>query len=380
MHHREQVPSFRLREWPLGQASLPWLMLPKYSDINIGDLFEYLSQVIWTTPYAVNPVHFTLVNVFSPFTGYSHGYLPPAPSETWTPNSHLIFTFAISPETYYDYTASIPRQLIYSKHIWVKTWNSKISGRPMWLNIGINPILAERWKLKTLYANDLQYVYNMIGMMTKSLTRRHKYYQADGDAQTYDYSTTNLVEATTTSSIIDMSLHVEYKYWCFNKMMWKMAPNLFSTKMMTPELALWYVMNVNTKASMITQRVPGDRRLNALGLAGDDGVVQQISRSLLSFIQSVNAPGDQQLSALDLIAPALIGSLVYSGTPKVEASRDYVRELNESCASLIRAFSSSADKLGQLLVPPDSAALKLLVGDKSLTKKLFALIDLKDAQ
>lgn len=374
MRHLKQLFNFRQREFPLANNSMNWLMRPNQRALNMGDLFEHLADILHSVPFCLsNPVDFTLVNVVSPHAQWSIGCNEgPPPEVTWPANTMLLFTFALKQDNYYPVTDEVQRKSF--KSAYVNTWNMVPSAAPQFLNVAINPIVCAHLGLRTLTWSRIQYLYYVVGMMTKSFVRRHQYYGSEASLEFYSFSDYNL-EAVRQKywamKLPQLAATTPFKMWCFNRNILETAPHWLSTRHLSPELALYYVANVKAGPITLKNKTAGD--LNQRLLFGPNGVVDMIGQSVMSFLQMVETPGDTQLETIDRIAPMMIDSLM-SGK-RIKLTADYMQRSADQAHNLVNLFQDRKDLLPELLTPPKDAAMKLFMRDRRLATKLNELTE-----
>lgn len=382
MIYRKQTPSFRYSEFPLSASAFPFLLKPRYRNINIGDLFEYLAKILWSIQgVRTSSVNFSLVNLCSPFSKFSHGASPTPPKEAWPNNPHLIFTFALSIEQDYAEDLHIDQGWVRHRSINVKQWGLE-PGSIAFLSIGLNSTECSRLGLTTnLQANNLQYIYNLIGAMTKSLLRRHANYTTDGSSYDELHARYNLISLHShffKMPLIKLFTSVPYQLWVFNEFLWKYAPNCIPSRLITPQVALYYFMYLTELAKHRTAYT--DILTNHLGLRSgiSEGIAEMLSDSLISFVESIRAPSDTELSTQELLAPAVLQAALTTGKSKIEVDQNYKKEIQEDAQSLINGLRKNSTDFSSLFTPPDQVARKLMLEDPNYSNRLLESIDLTD--
>lgn len=364
MFHREQKTGFRVSEFSLSGAFLHSLLKPRFVDFNVGELFEYLADSLWNTVGVMTDrVDFTLVNVCSPFNRFSHGILPEPPSVTWPTGKALIFTFAIRRARPYD-QFRIKRNWVHHNSNQITKWGLNFQSRD-YVSISVDMSKADEWHLKSMRMLELQYLFNIIGMMTKSFVRRQNVYQRIG--QTYDdqhevRSLRDWYVEIYSMPIKRLVQTVPYHLWPFNYHVWEYAPNILSPRTITPAVATYYFMYLH---GAIRQDIEGRiGTLERLGVNGETGIGGYLVDSILRLVQDARTPGDRQLSTLELLAPAVIETFLRTGSTQLEDTSfgAYLSRV-ELRTRLIADLQSRENDLGAMFLPAKNTMFKLLTED-----------------
>ena len=378
--HRNQTVNFRTNAFPLSGASVPFLLKNRYLSLNVGELFEYVADLLWElTAVRTSSSNFTLVNVTSPFSKYSHGSSHPPPFITRPGGNALILTFATTMRQDYDQDQELSRQDVRHHSIHSTQWGQNM--KLEFVSISLSLTQAHSMGLINLQSNQLQYIYNLIGGMTKSLVRHQSYYLVGTDTYEEAHAQLNLV--ATHSKISRMPLPqlfqtIPYPLWVFSEVLWGYAPNVLSQRIITSQAALYYFMYLT---SIVHQgsAVVGDvtvKRLG-LGLGNKRGIMGYLAQSLLSFVQLVKSPQDSTFTPLELIAPSVIQAVVATGKSKIDARPSYVLDFAEGTKTLVQALQVHAleGDLGDLLMPPETVAYKLMHEDRRFSDRLVNALD-----
>lgn len=368
MIHRNQQTSFRTTEFSLSGGFLHSLLKPKYLNINVGDLFEFLVDTLWHTVGALNnAVDFNLVNVFSPFTNFSHGYLPPPPKAAWPTGKALVFTFAVrNRRSYVD--AFSPNTV--RRHSNAVTHFGEGFNNRDFISISINMEQGKDWGCSTSKSNELQYVYNLIGAMTKSFVRRQNAYLTADEEYDDVHSFLKLTDMHSRfyrMPMKQMFLQVPYHLWVFNYHVWEYAPNVLSQRLITPTVALYYFMYLND-AIPKSARVVRDVTMLRLGLDPlnvtkvlDDGIAGHLASSIIQLVQQLRTT-DVQLTDKELLAPAVLDAFFKNGSTQLSTRPEYMGDIMESFRDLLKTLKNHND-VGMILLPAKDVARRLLIQD-----------------
>lgn len=368
MIHRNQQTSFRTTEFSLSGGFLHSLLKSKYLNINVGDVFEYLVDTLWHTVGAMNnAVNFSLVNVFSPFTNFSHGNLPPPPKSAWPTGKALVFTFAV--RNRFSYVDAFDPKTVRRRTNFVTHFGDGFNNQD-YISISVSMEQGKDWGCSTAHANELQYIYNLIGAMTKSFVRRQNAYKtADEDYEDVH----SLLKLTDMHSrfyrmpMKQMFLQVPYHLWVFNYHVWEYAPNILSQRLITPTVALYYFMYLNDAVSLIP-RVHNDVTMQRLGFDPtsitkvlDDGIMGHLASSIIQLVQNLRTT-DVQLTDKELLAPAVLDAFFKNGSTQLSTRPEYMGDIMESFKDLLQTLKNQKD-VGMVLLPAKDVARRLLFQD-----------------
>lgn len=380
MIHRKQLTNFRTSEFSLSGGFLHSLLKPKYLNINVGELFEYIADSLWHVVGALNDsVDFTLVNVCSPFTKFSHGYLPPPPSKAWPTGKAMVFTFAVrNRRTYVNqiFNSNSVRRHSNSVTHFGFGYNNRD-----FVSISIDMQQGSEWGCAYPKSNELQYIYNLIGAMTKSFVRRQTaYLTAEKDYEDV-HSLIDLYDIHIRlyrMPLKQMFLTVPYHLWPFNYHVWEYAPNILPQRILTPTVALYYFMYLNDAVSKLP-RTTADVTMTRLGLDRnattvlDDGIAGHLASSLIQLVSSIRTP-DVQLTDNELLAPAVLNAFFKTGSTQLSTRKGYMGNIIQSFKDLMRTLQGRENEAGALLLPAKQTALKLLTQDRNWRQKTISAL------
>lgn len=362
MKHTQQDQNFALRILPFSGGIVGWLMRPQFRSIDVGSLALYLADELTHLPFVLgSAVDFTLVNVRSRMSMRSHGctsYL--LPDECAINTAVLEFTFALTPEQEF----AIPTG-VWMKSSMVKTWATDNKAAPMFVTVGITMVKAAKWGLKALLPVRMQYLYNMMGVITKNIIRYHTNYMMCRDRPFFDHTLAGEVKIPFAS----MVERVPYSQWCFHHQVLDECPNILPTKCLTPEFVAYACSVLKLGASTFMPHVADDVGWRLLS-TDPDSVQQQLSKSVVNLLSLINAPGDYQFTLNDKLAISMVYTLITENRARFDPHADYL----DLAAALIDAMSRHVDEVSSLLTPPDDAARKLLTSDSALRRHLTDLL------
>lgn len=367
MIHRTQRVSFRTSEFPLSGGFLQSLLKPRYLNINIGDLFEYLADQLKNVVGALkSPIDFTLVNVCSPFTKFSHGYYNEPPTFALPNGKAIVFTFLTRAEKHTEQI--IRRRWVRSPSNSVRRWGFDGHAGDF-VSISLDMTQGDEYGCAHPGPNELQYIYNLIGAMTKSFARRQgSYLPIERSYQDFHslLSLRDMYSEYYRMPLKQLFQQAPYHLWVFNYHVWEYAPNLLPQRTITPAAAMYYFMYLNGVVPLMSRR-PNDVTMKRLGYTGtkiaDDGIAGILSSSVLRMVQMMKTPGDIQLTDDEILAPAVINAFLTTGKPQLSRTREYMGDAIDGMKKLITDVQSRENELGYLFLPPDETARKIMRTD-----------------
>ena len=376
VHHTDQSVAFRSGVFHLSAASVLFFLKAKFRSIDVGGLYEYLAkELVSSSKFLSITQKFTLVNVYSSASGFSRGIsLPPEPR--YCPhNDHLIFTFAYDN---YDRPSDLELTVRSNRSNSVVQYGDRHSATAF-TSIGLSSFVCAKFGLSALYGEHLGYLYNILGVMTKSLARNLEHYRsATSYTDLYSTDFKSLHDKYGRRSLYKTLTKTPYAYWVYCPVIWRYAPNLLSPKVLTSDTSLYYFMYVHGSLGRLALK---DRLIDLLGLSdpAEGTVIGYLADSLLAFTQGINTPGRNATSSADVMAPAVIYSLLSSGKSRIDAVGTTDSQVWDDLAgtthSLTEAFSGLNTDVGNLFLPPESTALKLFRSDRSYVSRLAADLD-----
>lgn len=375
VNHTDQQVTFKSSVFHMSAASVMFFLKNKYRGINMGGLYELLAQkLVQSRKFGSSSINFSLVNIYSQHTGFSHGASLPPPEEVRPAYGHLVFTFSLD---VYDAVQDLQISVKNKRSNAVSQYGDTQSPTAF-TSVGLTSREVSQLGIPPLYGENLAYLYNIIGVMTKSLARNQRYFVQDetyGDF--YPDTLKALHDKYGQAPLYKIITKVPYPYWVFSSLVWKYAPNLLTRKHITPHVALYYFLYLH-KA---TRFVPGDQIETLVGnrLVESGSILGHLADSLLQLAQRINTPGYSRETSLDLLAPAVAYSLVTSGGSRIDSS--FVTDatlrafLEDSATYMSDALSDLDVDVGDLLLPPEAVALKMFYSDKSYTARLIDELD-----
>ncbi len=381
MFHRIQTQNFRTSEAPLGGSFYSFLLRPRFQYLNAGDLLEYLMGKLWgLTGVRTDRVDFTLVNVCSPFTKFSHGSSAEPPHAALPTGKILVFTFAVSPMQKYDghpyYKDLVGREHVRIHDNQTRQW-STVKGQIDFVSVSVNAVTAHALGLQQPKSNELEYLYNLIGAASKSIIRHQTVYDPDDSFEDV-HEQLNLHDQFNRlyhMPITQLFKTVPYHLWAFSGELWRRAPNMIAQRMITPAVALYYFMALTGDCPLIGKcsRDVSQLRLGLVpGIKG--GVLAHLTSSVLDMAQMLRAP-DSELTSQQMIAPAVMAALLRTGDNALPNKSMYAAVFAGQAQALAQALSDSTSTISDLFFPPQDAARALMFSDPDFIEQMRSVLD-----
>jgi len=353
----------------MSAASAMFFLKPKFLQIKTGELYEFLASKLISSPrFSSSKINFTLVNIFSRPSSFSRGVSKPPPEDVCPANRQLTFTFAYD---LYDDPNEMKLTGKNKRSNSVSQFGNRKS-QSAFTTIGLTGTECARFGCHALYTEHLAYLYNILGVMTKSLAKFSRFYEIDSYDAQYDKGLKYLKEGVGSSSLYKILTSTPYYLWVFNPLIWRYAPNLLTSKMITAEVALYYFAELHT--TDLNRLSAPAKELIGFPTVSKNTILDHLSNSLIRLIQSINTSDTDFESAEDVLAPAVVDSLVSTGHSKIEL--DYSTDsrlwgqLRQRAAYMVKAFEGPDTNLGQLFMPVDHVAQKMFSADAAYTDKL----------
>ena len=236
--HRQQVINFRSSVFHLSAASLLFFLKDGYKSIDTAGLYALLAKKLMQAPkFGAISVNFTLVNLYNNSNGFSHGCSVPPPEDIRPANHHLVFTFSFSPLDSVTDLGPITVKNFRSNSV---SQYGNMSEPLAFTSIGLTSSECARFGLNALYTQHMAYLYNIIGVMTKSLARHKQYYETGTFDDLYGENLKAAHDRFGSRSLYQVVLSQPYPYWVYNTSLWHYGGNLLGRQMIVPQTALYY--------------------------------------------------------------------------------------------------------------------------------------------
>jgi hypothetical protein len=368
-HHRTEILFRGNAALALSSSVLNSLFIPRYRNIDIGSLVPLLWTRFGSGSYS--RVVSSLLNVCSPFSGFSVGYIDPPPKEVQPLGSHILFTFGIKYDTDWD------DETLEVNHLSIRThsWGDKDDDR-RFITIGITSTEAAHLGLIHVQSNEVYYLYRVLGIIFRSFFMHYtaeeigkiKQKESANELKNpFDYKDKYLS--------IPLSSIVRYPYWAwkYNRNIWKLAPNLINVVDVNAKLTLYYFMFLSDV--IIPHKASNDGITKLLGTAAgtDQGISKVLTTSLIQFAQYIKSRNDYQFELIDLIAPAILANLVFTNKSKIILNRSsFIEDLKNTTISITDYLLNSlnAEDINNLLQPYKEQANSIIFKEPLFIKNL----------
>lgn len=381
-HHRDDVHFRGNAALPLNAGALHSLFLPRFRHIDVASLIPLITSRFGSGSYS--KVVTTLVNVCSPFSGFSHGYNPAPPESVQPLGCHILFTFGFRYRLDYD-DDSLE---VHNTSIRSTIWGSGKDSR-RFLTIGITSVEAAQMGLIHVQSNEILYLYRMVGMIFRSIFMHCTPGEIDDLKRgqvtpLFDDDPSKVFVYKDRFLTIPLSGIVRHPYsmWRFNREIWRLAPNCIPYSTVEPELALYYFMFISKDLQTIVPPYDGLRKILGTTAGTSQGISKILVQSLMSFSQYLRSSSDFQFELVDLIAANVLVALLYTSSNKIVVNRaTCMKDLEENTVALATQLRSmSTIDLAQAFAPYDDTAQALIDGDTRPVNALFSSISYSNIQ
>lgn len=217
-------------------------------DQQIGELFEIIArELIEDSAVFSFKSPFTLINVTNWVNGYSIGYSVTPPKATYVSDPALVFTFSLSNRPYKSTTPTADNVYFSSEGTEsLAYWSNKRNAGRDYLTISLAKTTLRKLKLSFNSEPELTYLYNCIGMLTKSFVLNSNWYSPNNTHT--DANTPTVNEYTLYSKYFERTMRTmindhPMNTWMYNRDIWFQAQNLISPKFLNLDaFGLYYLM------------------------------------------------------------------------------------------------------------------------------------------
>lgn len=306
--------------------------------------------------------HFSLLNAVNTFNGFSCGYSDVPPQQFWPANHQLVFTFSLSVDDYDTYEDEPDVHLNMSNNISV--WGIQDI---KFLSIGMTSVKATELGLTAMFHFDLQYLYNIVGAITKNIA---VFNQFDMFKSEIVYPKTHDVYAGQylKRSVRNLFETVPYKYWIFSDMLWRLAPNVFNHNMVNADSAEYFFRYCTRSFKNVAQNDGSRITIFGLNCQATSGITALLRSSVLSFLQNVKSDEFTFDEESDYLAPLVLMAMINDRTNVVTGERSDVQ-------SLVAAFNEKSVVWDSVLSQPAKVAERMIANDRALADALLGLVD-----
>jgi len=238
MKHRKALLDFSKEVLPYSGGSLAAFERSEYNTVQVGELFSsVIAPALFDLPTVFTSREpFTLVNVYCIPNSFSYGVCPPPPKEAQPSASTWFFTFAQTADRYYGTERKIVSKL---RGISTRVWSTSTSGRLRYVTVAVPHNQATNLGL-SYKATTAFFLYVMLGALTKSFVRSHRYWD---EAEDFEASYRALHPALVHSGLYlqpaaQVISRLPYHLWVFNRSIWNF-PSLICSKQVSEASAFY---------------------------------------------------------------------------------------------------------------------------------------------
>jgi hypothetical protein len=366
MEHVEDIHFKGNAALPLSSSALNSLFLPRFRQVDIAELIPLIWSNFGSGSYS--RVVSSLVNVCSPFSGFSTGHIE-IPRQVYPPNSHIIFTFNVRAETEWEFK-SLQFTSLSNKTV---VWGSGHESRKF-ISIGLSSIECSKLGLLHIQSSEINYLYRLVGIIFRSVFIHYSPSEVDDLKRgTQEVNTSSPFKYRDNYLTIPLSAIVRfpYRYWKYNRNILKVAPNVVTHTNVDVNYALYYFMFL-TEFSKPRATFDGMSRLLGIVPGKSQGLLDVLLKSVMAFSQYLKSADSVQLELLDLLAANVIVSMLYTSKSKIIVNKNtYWADLEMNTLALAQQLKNlNVDK--DVLAPYETTAKALLLEDPSIFNKLLS--------
>lgn len=243
MAHRNMPNSFKLSPWSGVKGAASSIFKVDYEDTEILPIVEYALKELNDIQYPlVKSDNFALVNVYNPDTRHSCGYAEKPHVDLIKPMTGLVLTFQMMPRPF----RKTPDK-VYTNQFddFTMLWGRTLRELTSCVTISVPKSITKHVKLRLNHTEDLQYICNILGIITKNFVQYPTYANRLGQK----YLEPNLEIDTLYSKYFQATLRTTFKnvsreYWAYNKDVWREAPNLIGTDHINDTFNGYFVLHL----------------------------------------------------------------------------------------------------------------------------------------
>jgi hypothetical protein len=243
-------------------------------------------------------------------------------------------------------------------------------GEFQFLSIGMTSVTATNLGLSAMFHSDTQYLYNMVGAITKNISNFNQ----------FDMFNRSVVYTKPLHLYADQYLHrslrnlfetVPYANWIFSDAMWRLAPNVFNARQLTGDVAEYYFRNCSRAVRNVAQNDGSRETIFGLNVQAKSGITGHLRSSILSFMQNVKSDEYVFDEDSDYLAPLVILAMIENRSNVVTGSR-------EDAPKVLQAFSECSVTWETILSNPTQVAERMIANDTRLADALLGIVDFEE--
>lgn len=242
MKHTRIFTNFRHDPLAGAKGTTQSIFNAEYRTKEIAPLADYVIRELQSLVYpTVRSEIFSLVNVTCPVSNYSVGYQEAPSEELLKPYTGLAMTFAMTSRP----LVKFPKELFtVGGANYITHWGTTRYRTTEYVTICIPQNILNDFEINYSLAKDLLYIYNIIGMVSKSFVLDSSWLMRDG----YQHRHANdvaILEAQYNNVNLQRLIKTRpMNTWVHNKELWVRAPNLLHESNFYRDFGLYFAREI----------------------------------------------------------------------------------------------------------------------------------------
>lgn len=204
----------------------------------IQELITTLQSLVYPT---VRSEIFSLVNVTCPISNFSVGFQEAPSEELLKPYTGLAFTFSMTPRP----LSKFPKEIFtVGGANYITHWGTERLRTNQYVTVCIPQSFMNDLELGYSLGKDLLYIYNVIGMATKSFVEDSSWLMRDAYQHRHSDDTDILAAQYNSLNIQRLIKTRSMNAWVHNKDLWLRAPNLLHENHFYREFGLYFAKEI----------------------------------------------------------------------------------------------------------------------------------------
>ncbi len=214
----------------------------EYRTKEIAPLIDYIIRELDSLVYpTVRSEIFSLVNATCPFSNFSVGFQESPLGDLLKPYTGIAFTFAMTPRPVSKFPKEIHSVGGASN---VTHWGTRKFKTNEYVTICVPQNVLNDLEIQYSLPKDLLYIYNVIGMTSKSFVTDSSWLQRDSYLHSHSDSTDILAAQYNSLNIQRLIKTRPLNTWAHNKDVWLRAPNLLHGNHFYREFGLYFAKEI----------------------------------------------------------------------------------------------------------------------------------------
>lgn len=351
-------------------GSLNRMFKPQYMNQQIGELFEIIAGEIFEDRTAfASKAQFSLINMTNLLQFSSVGYSERPPEKMMGKSPALVFTFALSATPAVKYPDVKKLNQNYDGSELITYWMDAKNNR--YLTISVAKTTLRDLKISFNTVVEMTYVYNCIGLMTKSFINQNNWYTGIGRNYTLvndgmDASSiwSKYFQKPVRSMINDHPMNS----WIYCLDFWVRCPNLLSSNFLNiDEFGLYYILYLH-------DRVPANSSSIYRSLHSQiGGIKDYIAEGIQDFNRALNNPASS-ISDNCYAFVHLLEATVEPGGIGTVVDRDYARSRINYMSELFTSYPDLSTAFYGFMSDSNIAYRSLIDGNTSFNKVMERIL------